>query len=134
MNRAKAVEPLSCSTEDEDNAADIETILDELTLSTWESDEEFARFFIQASVSMTEGLDGGSAIIFGHEITYSFYPGTSIWNLWTKAHKMREQIDQICHETGCISEETKHKFKITSIFNLIPAALKESYDTQSLGE
>jgi hypothetical protein len=126
---------LSFKPDEEDDEANIESTLDDVILSPWESDEEFAKFFIQASLSMTEGLEGGSAIIFGHEITYSFHPGTSIWNLWTKARKMfYEQIEQISQETGCISEETRDKFNITSIFNIIPAALKESYDKQSLGE
>ncbi len=133
MNCTKAVDTLSIQSE-EDNGLNIEAILDEIIGKQWESEDEFAKFFIKASLSMLEGLEEGNAIIFDHEIAYSFYPGTSIWSLWTKAREFFEIIEQASQESGCINEEMKEQFNITSIFNIIPVALKESYGTQSLGE
>jgi hypothetical protein len=133
INCTTAVDTLGIQSE-EDNDLNIEAKLDEIIDKQWESEDEFAKFFIKASLSMVEGLEEGNALIFGHEITYSFYPGTSIWSLWTKAREFFETIEQASKESGCISEEMREQFNITSIFNIIPAALKESYGTQSLGE
>jgi hypothetical protein len=133
MNCTKAVDTLSIKSE-EDNELNTEATLDEIIGKQWESEDEFAKFFIEASLSMLEGLEEGNALIFGHEIAYSFYPGTSIWSLWTKARDFFETIEQASQESGCINEEIRDQFNITSIFNIIPAALKASYGTQSLGE
>lgn len=133
MNCRKAIDTLRIQSE-EDNDFNIEATLDEIISKQWESDDESAKFFIKASQSMLEGLKEGNALIFGHEITYSFYPGTSIWTLWTKARDYFETIEQASQESGCINEEIREQFNITSIFSIIPAALKESYGTQSLGE
>jgi uncharacterized protein (UPF0335 family) len=110
MNCTKAIDTLRIQSE-EDNDFNVEATLDEIIGKQWESEDEFAKFFIKASLSMLERLEENNAIIFGHEITYSFYPGTSIWTLWTKARDFFEAIEQASQESGCINEEIRDQFK-----------------------
>ncbi|MEI8250800.1 MAG: hypothetical protein WCF98_06480 [Synechococcus sp. ELA057] len=123
----KAIETLSQEIDDE--SIDIESILDDLIASKWESDEEFGRFFIEVSTNLYDesAVGYGSGVnLYGHEISYSFYPGTSLWDLWVKARKVRPTIDRLEQDLDCLPDT------MSSIFNIIPAAYAADYNNQSL--
>lgn len=130
----KALDALRNQLGNEEEEINFEVLIDETLARQWESEQEFAKFFIEASLRMYEGLVNNEASLFDQEITYSFYPGTSVWNLWTKARELLATVERVSQESDCISEEMRARFNITSIFNIIPAILKASYETQSLGE
>lgn len=134
MTSTRAMEKLSSLADDEESDQDIESVLEELITQQWQSDEEYARFFVQVSLNMYDGLAESEAILFDRPITYSFCPGTTIWDLWTKARKLLDLVERISDEDGCIKPEMIEHFNITSIFNVLPAALNVSYDNQSLAE
>jgi len=134
MTSDRAIEKLSALADDEESDQDIESVLEKLITQQWLSDEEYARFFVQVSLNMYDGLAESEAILFDRPITYSFCPGTTIWDLWTKARKLLDVVERISDEDRCIKPEMIDHFNITSIFNILPAALNASYDNQSLGE
>jgi hypothetical protein len=127
MSCQNAIKALTHHTDDD--SFDIESRLDDLIASQWASDEEFGRFFIEVSNNLFEESevgDGSGVNLFSREITYSFYPGTSIWDLWIKARKIKSIVDQLEGEMDCLPGE------MFSTFNIIPAAYAADYNNQSL--
>jgi hypothetical protein len=124
----------SLDTEDALEKADFEGLLDKVIKHNWMSEEEYALFFVKASMSMYHGLVNGEVSIFGHEVSYSFYPGTTVWHLWTKARQTYDIVEKVADQAGCITEAMRESLNITSVFNVFPAALNASYNEQSLGE
>ncbi len=127
MSCQNAIKALAQHTDDD--SFDIESRLDDLIASQWASDEEFGRFFIEVSANIFDesAVGYGSDVnLFGHEISYSFYPGTSIWDLWIKARKIKSIVDQLEGEMDCLPGE------MFSTFNIIPAAYAADYNNQSL--
>jgi hypothetical protein len=117
MSWQKAIEALSHDTDDD--SFDVESRLDDLITSHWASEEEFGRFFIEVSANIYDesAVGYGSDVhLFGHEILYSFYPGTSLWDLWGKARKVKGTVDKLVQDLDCLPGS------MSSIFNIIPAA------------
>jgi hypothetical protein len=130
----KILEAVSSGSDSTLNEAGFESLLDKVINQNWKSEEEYALFFVSASMSMYQDLVNGEVSLFGHEVSYSFYPGTTVWDLWTKARKLFDVVETVADQSECITDAMRESLNITSIFNIFPAALNASYDRQSLGE